>query len=144
MYTLCMYVCMYVLCTCMLCVCMYVCMHACMYVLCTCMSYVCMLYVCMYVCIYVCMYVHAHMYHEYGFPCLMLNHNDSNYLDLPTYDSIFVGAVTGFANLGEIYTHLSSFKRSLDSSELSSVANSMLVIFVRGSLQFPYICPVSV
>ena len=104
--------------------------------------YVCMYVVCMYICMYVCMYVCMYMYVVCMYVCMLYVCMMSNYLDLPTYDSIFVGAVTGFANLGEIYTHLSSFERSLDSSELSSVANSMLVIFVRGlfsSLQFPYV-----
>jgi hypothetical protein len=52
----------------------------------------------------------------------------------------------GFTNLGEINSHLSSYENSLNShisgmSELPPVANSVLVLFVRGlfsSLQFPY------
>ena len=55
-----------------------------------------------------------------------------------------IGAVTGFTNLGEVYSHLSDFEKSLDahsSAEFPSLANSMLVLFVRGlfsSLKFPY------
>jgi hypothetical protein len=56
------------------------------------------------------------------------------------------GSMIGFTNLGEINSHLSSYENSLNShisgmSELPPVANSVLVLFVRGlfsSLQFPY------
>lgn len=52
-----------------------------------------------------------------------------------------IGAVSGFVNLGEIQSHLTAYEHSLDKSEIPSVANSMLVILVRGlcsKLNFPY------
>ena len=56
------------------------------------------------------------------------------------------GALIGFANLGEINSHLLQFQASLESSDSSSsneqLAKTMLVFMVRGlfsSLEFPYV-----
>lgn len=55
------------------------------------------------------------------------------------------GALIGFANLGEINSHLLQFQASLESSDSSSsneqLAKMMLVFLIRGlfsSLEFPY------
>ncbi len=57
------------------------------------------------------------------------------------------GALVGFANLGEITSHLQEFERSLETTETTKtqacppLAKSMLVIMVRGlftKLQLPY------
>ena len=55
----------------------------------------------------------------------------------------FVGALTGFANLGEINNHLLAYESQLaeDRAERGELAHSMLVIMVRGffsRLEFPY------
>ena len=58
--------------------------------------------------------------------------------------TIHVGALVGFANLGEINTHLSSFQQQMKSSSTpykQPLAKTMLVLMVRGlnsGLQFPY------
>ena len=47
--------------------------------------------------------------------------------------AIFLGAVIGFTNLGDINSHLLQFERALDGddvgSEMPVLANSMLVVF---------------
>ena len=52
------------------------------------------------------------------------------------------GELIGFTNLGSINQHLQAFERSLEqSTSLEPLANSMLVMMVRGiftKLQFPY------
>ena len=52
------------------------------------------------------------------------------------------GELVGFTNLGSINQHLQVFERSLEqSTSLEPLANSMLVMMVRGiftKLQFPY------
>lgn len=66
-------------------------------------------------------------------------------------DTPYIGAVIGFANLGEINSHLIKFEESTMHSELGStaasheLAKSMLVIMVKGlftHLDFPYTQPV--
>ena len=53
-----------------------------------------------------------------------------------------VGSITGFVQLGDINSHLASLERQLDDDQLpEQLANSMLVIFVRGlfsKLNFAY------
>lgn len=56
---------------------------------------------------------------------------------------LFIGALIGFTNLGDITSHLAEFERSLESDRFptNSIANSMLVLMVRGlfsQLKFPY------
>ena len=57
----------------------------------------------------------------------------------------FSGALIGFADLGEVNTHLSAFERMLESDRSCTkqpLAKSMLLM-VRGlfsGLQFPYAC----
>lgn len=52
------------------------------------------------------------------------------------------GSVTGFIELGDINSHLLALEKQLNGDqEESTVANSMLVLYVRGlfsKLNFPY------
>ena len=54
-----------------------------------------------------------------------------------------VGSITGFVQLGDINSHLASLEHQLDDDQLpEQLANSMLVIFVRGlfsKLNFAYV-----
>lgn len=57
--------------------------------------------------------------------------------------NLYAGSIIGFANLGDINSHLSDFERSLEDNTdiLQPLAKSMLVLMVRGifnKLQFAY------
>ncbi len=59
-------------------------------------------------------------------------------------DLYYIGAIIGFANIGDINSHLLAFERSVnnDMDKTTPLANSMLVLLVRGlfsKLQFPYV-----
>ena len=52
-----------------------------------------------------------------------------------------VGSITGFVQLGDINSHFATLEHQLDGDQFQSVANSMLVLFVRGlfsNLNFAY------
>lgn len=56
---------------------------------------------------------------------------------------VFVDAIVGFSNLGDINTHLSAFEKSVEQcqAESNQPANSMLVLMVQGlftKLSFPH------
>ena len=58
--------------------------------------------------------------------------------------NLISGSVVGFTNLGDINSHLLAFERLMrdDEAERSPLANSMLVLLVRGlfsRLEFPYV-----
>ena len=56
---------------------------------------------------------------------------------------VYVGAITGFTDLGDINNHLISLEENMEDHVISGkpLANSMLVLFVKGlfsNLSFPY------
>ena len=56
---------------------------------------------------------------------------------------VYVGAITGFTDLGDINNHLISLEKNIEDHAISSIplANSMLVLLVKGlfsNLSFPY------
>lgn len=53
----------------------------------------------------------------------------------------FLGEIIGYTELGDINAHLDSFERSIEEGSSETVANSMLVLLVKGlfsKLKFPY------
>ena len=74
--------------------------------------------------------------------CVVLVFDEMHIREDLVYDK-HSGALIGFANLGEINSHLLEFERSVDVTAPHSepLANSMIVFMVRGlftRLQFPY------
>ena len=54
----------------------------------------------------------------------------------------YIGSLMGFTNLGDINTHLQQYEQSLQAQSEKPLANSMLVLMVRGlfsKLEFPYV-----
>ena len=65
---------------------------------------------------------------------------------IPLIFRLYLGAIVGFTNLGEINSYLSAYERSFesagDSESSEPLAKSVLVLMVRGlfsKLQFPYV-----